>query len=214
MKRAAIRGYVAAKKLLSAVWLAWLRIRGVQIEEGAWVDLGSEIKAGTVIGRHTRINGAATVVGSGTAVIGPCCAAGHNLSILTDNHRTDLPNMQFRLSGMLGIPRGRLAVPADVHIGPGCWMGANVTVLAGVTVGAGAVIAAGAVVAADVEPFTIVGGVPARVLRRRCSPEIAQVLLDTQWWDWPLERMKRNRDFFQTDITAVEPGALAALVRD
>lgn len=211
---AAIRVYVLAKKWLGALWTLSLRARGVRIEDGAWVDLGSEIKRGTVIGRHTRINGAASVVGSGNAVIGPCCAAGRGLTILTDNHRTDLPNMQFQLSGRIGIPRGRLAVPADVTIGPACWLGANVTVLAGVTVGTGAVLAAGAVVTKDVEPFTIVGGVPAREIGRRCSPEVAEALLATCWWDWPLERMRRNREFFSTDITSVSPQELAALVRE
>jgi virginiamycin A acetyltransferase len=205
---------VRSKKLLAALWTMSLKARGVKIQEGAWVDRGSEIKPGTVIGHHTRINGAAQVVGSGNAVIGPCCAAGRGLTILTDNHRTDLPNMQFRLSGQLGIPRNRLAVPEDVQIGPGCWIGANVTVLAGVTVGAGAVLASGAVVTKDVEPFAIVGGVPAREIKRRCSPEVAQVLLESEWWEWPLERLRRNREFFATDITTVAAADLAALVRD
>ena len=55
---------------------------------------------------------------------------------------------------------------APIHIGKNVWIGANATVLAGVTVGDGAVVAAGAVVTKDVEPNTIVGGVPAKLIKR------------------------------------------------
>jgi len=57
-------------------------------------------------------------------------------------------------------------IPASVHIGADAWLGANVTVLPGVTIAEGAVVAAGAVVSKDVEPNTVVGGVPARLIRR------------------------------------------------
>jgi virginiamycin A acetyltransferase len=202
------------KRSLLSLWTNSLRARGVEIGPGAWVGLGSDLKRGTIIAHNTRINGAMSVRGGGRAVVGPYCAVGRRFTIHTENHATNLPNMQLRLCWALGIPRKDLVHAADVEIGPACWVGDGVTILAGVKVGAGAVLASGAVVSRDVEPFAVVGGVPAREIRRRCGPEVARVLLDTSWWDWPSDRLTRNREFFTTDIGSVSPEALAATIRD
>lgn len=74
------------------------------------------------------------------------------------------------------FPRGPAVIGNDV------WIGANVMVLRGVTIGDGAVVAAGAVVTRDVPPYSIVGGVPARVLRSRFDQDLVEELLDVQWW--------------------------------
>ena len=75
-----------------------------------------------------------------------------------------------------------------VTIGHDVWIGHGVTITAGVTVGTGAVIGAGAVVTRDVAPYTIVGGVPARPIKRRFSEEQATRLQKLAWWDWPREK--------------------------
>ncbi|NNU80346.1 chloramphenicol acetyltransferase [Halovulum dunhuangense] len=77
-----------------------------------------------------------------------------------------------------------------VSIGHDVWIGHGVTILAGVTVGTGAVIGAGAVVSRDVAPYTIVGGVPAREIRRRFSETQAEALLAIAWWDWSHEALR------------------------
>lgn len=77
-----------------------------------------------------------------------------------------------------------------VTIGHDVWIGHGVTVLAGVTVGTGAVIGAGAVVAKDVPPYTIVGGVPARPIRRRFSEAQEEALMRIAWWDWSHDRYR------------------------
>ena len=77
-----------------------------------------------------------------------------------------------------------------VTIGDDVWIGHGVTVTAGVTIGTGAVIGAGAVVTKDVAPYTVVGGVPARVIKRRFSEAQADALMDIAVWDWPYETYK------------------------
>jgi hypothetical protein len=77
-----------------------------------------------------------------------------------------------------------------VTIGHDVWIGHGVTVTAGVTIGTGAVIGAGAVVTRDVGPYTVVGGVPARHIKRRFSEAQAQALMDIAVWDWTIERYK------------------------
>lgn len=71
-----------------------------------------------------------------------------------------------------------------VAIGHDVWIGHGVTVLAGVTIDTGSVIGAGAVVSKDVAPYTIVGGVPAKPIRRRFTEVQEEALLDIAWWDW------------------------------
>ena len=76
-----------------------------------------------------------------------------------------------------------------VTIGHDVWIGHGATVLPGVTVGNGTVIGAGAVVSRDVAPYTIVGGVPARLIRERFSPGIAERMETLCWWDWDHDRL-------------------------
>lgn len=72
-----------------------------------------------------------------------------------------------------------------VTIGHDVWIGHGATVLPGVSVGNGAVIGAGAVVSRDVAPYTIVGGVPARLIRERFALDLAERFERLAWWDWP-----------------------------
>ncbi len=80
----------------------------------------------------------------------------------------------------------------DIVIGNDVWIGYEAIILAGVTIGDGAIIGTRAVVTKDVPPYTIVGGVPAKPIRKRFSDEIISSLLETRWWDWPEEKISDN----------------------
>lgn len=81
-------------------------------------------------------------------------------------------------------------------IGNDVWIGRNVLILQGVKIGDGAIVAAGSVVTKDVEPYSIVGGVPAKEIRKRFSDSEIEFLLKLEWWNKPLEWIKDNALLF------------------
>lgn len=86
----------------------------------------------------------------------------------------------------------------DIVIGNDVWIGYEAVILAGVTIGDGAIIGTRAVVTKDVPPYTIVGGVPAKPIKRRFPEETVSVLLEIQWWNWSEERIARNTGAIQS----------------
>lgn len=92
----------------------------------------------------------------------------------------------------------------DIVIGNDVWIGYEAVILAGVTIGDGAIIGTRAVVTKDVPPYTIVGGVPAKPIKKRFSEETTSALLEIQWWNWSKERIARN-------IGAIQSGNIEQL---
>ncbi|WP_459537484.1 sugar O-acetyltransferase [Methanobrevibacter sp.] len=112
-------------------------------------DFGKNIH----IGQRVFINSGCKMQDQGGIYIGDDVLIGHNACLLTLNHEMD--------------PENRADMhPKPIHIEDKVWLGSNVTVLPGVTIGEGAIVAAGAVVTKDVESNTIVGGVPAKIIKR------------------------------------------------
>ena len=93
----------------------------------------------------------------------------------------------------------------DIVIGTDVWIGYEAVILSGVHIGDGAIIGARAVVTRDVEPYTLMGGVPARPIRKRYDEETIQRLLALRWWDFPPEQMRKCLDALeQGDLQALE----------
>jgi acetyltransferase-like isoleucine patch superfamily enzyme len=142
--------------------LAWYRrVLGWDIGEGAVILMNQQLQmAGVLTGRSTVSIGPGSIVNArchlqttGGLEIGENVSISTGVWLITGTH--DMSDPQF----------ARLFRP--IVIGDRAWIGARATVLAGVTIGEGAVVMAGAVVTRDVEPWTVVGGVPARVVGRR-----------------------------------------------
>ncbi|NBI66763.1 antibiotic acetyltransferase [Pseudoflavonifractor sp. 60] len=94
----------------------------------------------------------------------------------------------------------------DIVVGSDVWIGYEAVILSGVTIGDGAIVGARAVVTKDVPPYTIVGGVPAKPIRKRFSEEDIAQLLELHWWDWPQEKIAAS-------INAIQSGNLEELKR-
>lgn len=78
----------------------------------------------------------------------------------------------------------------DIIIGNDVWIGYEAVIMAGVHIGNGAIIAARAVVTKDVSPYTIVGGIPAKEIRKRFDADVIKRLQKVKWWDWPIDKIR------------------------
>lgn len=93
----------------------------------------------------------------------------------------------------------------DIVVGSDVWIGYEAVILSGVTIGDGAVIGARAVVTKDVPPYTVVGGVPARPIKKRFDDETIAKLQKLSWWNWDKDKINRNIHNIQNgDIDALE----------
>jgi acetyltransferase-like isoleucine patch superfamily enzyme len=149
----ALRGMLrAARKML---WRRLMRLKDVHstVLFGGYGDISRDFQAGeyVYVGPGCRINPGVRV--------GCYSMLGPDVQIIGNDHVFDRPGVPIIFSGR---PEFRYT-----EIGKDVWIGAGATILCGTKVGDGAVVAAGSVVTRDVEPFTIVAGVPARVVRRR-----------------------------------------------
>lgn len=108
------------------------------------------------------------------------------------------------------LPKSEVATAwdnkGDIIIGNDVWIGYDAVIMAGVHIGDGAIIGTRAVVTKDVEPYSIVGGVPAKEIRKRFAPDVVAKLLELKWWNWPSEKIK-------THIAAIQSGNVEELLK-
>jgi virginiamycin A acetyltransferase len=172
---------------------------------------GSVVGRAVVIGRRTKINGPSHI---DACEIGSYCAIGGRLVVRPADHLMQYLGIQNEAQVRVIGGRSLLGEARPVRIGHGVWIGDSVIVLGGVTIGNGAVVGAGAVVTRPVPPYAIAVGNPAKVVGYRYPEPVVAELESLEWWTWDDERLRRNRDLFDLDLSSVDPVELAVRLRD
>jgi chloramphenicol O-acetyltransferase type B len=129
-------------------------------------------------------------------IIGSFCSIGSGAAFImagNQGHRNEwISTFPFHfmaeVQAFAGAANGYLPA-GDTVIGSDVWIGSEAIIMPGVQVGHGAVIGTRALVTKDVEPYTIVGGNPAKPIRKRFADEDIALLLEIAWWDWPVEKL-------------------------
>jgi acetyltransferase-like isoleucine patch superfamily enzyme len=152
-----------------------------------------------IIGKYSYGNPKTYSWGEGSKLkIGNFCSIADNVNIyLGGNHRTDWvttypfghinKNIFDTFDGV-----GHPSTKGDVIIGNDVWIGSNVTIMSGVTIGDGAVIANNSHVVRNIDPYSLVGGNPAKLIKYRFTPEQIEKLLNIKWWFWDNVKINEN----------------------
>lgn len=139
----------------------------------------------------------------GDIIIGKYCQIGADVAIHTTNHPTSYLSTYINSNLFKGDLKGLKEIK-KVSIGNDVWIGHNVIIVGNVTIGNGAVLAAGSVVTKDVPPYTIVGGVPAKEIKKRFSDSVIQEIEALKWWDKPEEELEQLKPMFFKDFADKE----------
>jgi len=189
------------------------------VDSGSKVQF-SELKGNVRVGTRSLINKVLLSgninIGSNTTINGPCtelyalnnpinignfCSIARGTAIQEYNHNISCITTYFIKHRVFKENFGVDVVSKGaINIGNDVWIGTQCTILTGVTIGDGAVIAANSVVTTDVPAYAIVGGTPAKVLKYRLSDDIIAKLLEIKWWNWDIEKIKRNKMLFYEEV--------------
>ena len=155
------------------------------------------------LGNYVSISGPGTILHSvnGKIKIGSFTSIAENVSIQEFNHDMSKPTTAaVQLYFFTHRFEDDVVSKGDVIIDEDVWVGSNAVILSGVHIGRGAVVAAGSVVTKDVPAYSIVAGVPAKILKMRFSEEQIIKLENLQWWSWSKEEIMNHKEFFTNAV--------------
>jgi len=171
------------------------------IRLGDDIEINNCILKGKVIDINSSLENC-TVIGN--VIIDKYCAIGDDVLFQGLNHSTNRPCMQMRFYKKMTGEDLPVTCKGPIRIRNDVWIGSRATILSGVEVGDGAIIGTGAIVTKNVEPYSIVVGVPAKHIKYRFPKHIREQLLEIKWWGWSNYQMELNKDFFKKDLTNVK----------
>lgn len=156
------------------------------------------------VGRNTTVNGPASEFYclSNPITIGSFCSIARGTSIQEYNHNWKAMTTYFIRFRIFNEKYGSDVVSkGPIVVGNDAWIGAQCVILSGVNIGDGAVVAANSVVTANVPPYAIVGGSPAKIIKYRFDQEMIKKLMIIKWWDWDYDKIKNNCELFLGELT-------------
>ena len=187
----------------SSVYISGSRLEGeVNVNEACKI-YQAHIDGKITIGRYTSIWGPNIKITSilEKSTIGSFCSIARNVSIQSYNHNINLPSSYHFETNIYGLKRqNELSAKGPIIVGNDVWIGAGAVILSGVKIGHGAVIGANALITKDVPPYAIVAGNPGKIIKYRFSESKINELLEMAWWDWSIEKIKKNKKFFLNPI--------------
>jgi virginiamycin A acetyltransferase len=173
----------------------------ITISEGCKISHGVHLKGESeiIIGRFTSINGPMTDIHAMVypVKIGAFTSIARNVSIQEYNHSSEkVSTYLIRKNIFKEEMIDDVESKGPIVIGNDVWIGAHSLVLSGSKIGDGAIIGANSVVNGEIPPYSIAVGSPAKVIKMRFNEEKVNKLLNLKWWDWDIDKIKENNDFF------------------
>ncbi|WP_262420306.1 CatB-related O-acetyltransferase [Flagellimonas meishanensis] len=201
------------------------RTKQIVFKKGSFIGFSVKCEGKNAFGKNSAIVGSKIGFGSyiaegaklAKANIGRYCSIGQNVDCIFGRHPANTfvsthPSF-FALKTPVGFTyadkqyfeefAARHEGGFSITIGNDVWIGANVSLMDGIIIGDGAIVAANALVTKDVEPYTIVGGVPAKPIKKRFTENQIKFLLQLKWWEKPASWIEEHASYFR-NIEALE----------
>jgi virginiamycin A acetyltransferase len=154
---------------------------------------------------------------------GKFCAIGPNLIIRgNDSHDYNFPAIQKKFYEKYFGLSHPLSYTSDVNnninveIGNDVWIGEDVFILSDrktIKIGDGCCIGARSVITKDLEPYSICVGTPCKMIKKRYSQEIINYLLELKWWDWDDDKIKNNKEFFNSNLNILSIDEIKKIIK-